>query len=73
MNIGDEVKYENSPSSTMIGIIVSKVQPRCKCKGMAHWVVSFENGVRKKIKIDDTRLKPYTIEPIKNNLNFNFG
>jgi len=73
MTIGDKVIFEDPFSDTMIGYIEGKEQPRCKCKGMSKWVVSFENGETKKIKEGDKRLKPYTIEPLKNNLNFNFG
>jgi hypothetical protein len=72
MNIGDKVKYENSFSDTMIGVIVSKEQPTCKCKGMGKWVIDF-NGEIKKIKISDERLSLYNIEPTMTNLNFNFG
>lgn len=71
MKIGDKVKYENSFSDTMIGTIINKEVPACKCKGMGRWVIDF-NGEIKKIKITDERLSIYNIEPNKNNLNFKF-
>ena len=73
MNIGDKVSFESKNNIIMIGIIIDKEVPRCKCKGMGNWVVSFEDGETKKIKKDDNKLKPYTIETFKNSLNFNFG
>ncbi len=72
MKIGDKVKFEDTFSDTMYGIIVSKEVPRCKCKGMGKWVVDF-NGETKYIKEGDPRLSIYNMEPNKNGLNFNFG
>ena len=72
MNIGDKVRFESKNNGTMIGTIIDKEVPRCKCKGMGNWVIDF-NGEIKKIKTSDERLSLYNIEPTKNNLNFNFG
>jgi hypothetical protein len=72
MEIGDNVKFEDSFSNTMYGIIVSKQVPKCKCKGMGTWLIDF-NGEIKKVKIGDIRLSLHDIEPNKNKLNFNFS
>jgi hypothetical protein len=71
MEIGDKVKFEDSFSNTVYGIIVGKEIPRCKCKGMGKWIVDF-NGETKYIKIGDIRLSPHNMEPSKSSLGFNF-
>lgn len=71
MNIGDKVKFEDAFSDTMIGVIINKELPACKCKGKGNWIVTFDGEI-KKIKINDIRLSLYTIEPSKNSLKFSF-
>jgi hypothetical protein len=70
MEIGDNVKFEDH-FSTMYGIIVSKLVPKCKCKGLGKWVIDF-NGEIRQVKIGDIRLSPHNIEPSKSSLVFNF-
>ena len=71
MNIGDKVKFEDPFSDTLIGEIVSINRPRCKCKGMGHYIIDFGTET-KQIKIDDKRLSLYNIEPNKGPLGFKF-
>ena len=42
MTIGDKVIFEDPLNDTLIGEIVDKNQPRCKCKGKGHWLVDFD-------------------------------
>ena len=63
MTIGDKVIFEDPLNDTLIGKIVDKNQPRCKCKGKGHWLVDFDGEVTK-IKIGDSRLSLYEEEKI---------
>lgn len=71
MNIGDEVKFEDPFSETLIGIIVGVKTPKCKCKGKGYYIIDF-GGIIKKIELDDKRLSLYKIEPKTGSLSFNF-
>lgn len=70
MDIGDKVIFKDPFSDTLIGFIMGKSQPKCKCKGMGHWHVDFDGKIIK-IKMGDNRLSRY-IGPDKNSLEFNF-
>lgn len=71
MEVGDSVVFEDPFSETLYGVIISKIVPRCKCKGIGEWVVDF-GGVEKRVKIDDKRLRLNKIEPQKGSMGFNF-
>ena len=71
MTIGDKVRLEDPFSDTLVGEIVDIKRPRCKCKGMGHYVVDF-GGETKEIKIDDKRLNLYNMESNKMSLGFKF-
>ena len=58
MNIGDKVKFEDPFSETLIGEIVSVNKPKCKCKGLGHYIVDFDVETRQ-IKLGDERLSLY--------------
>ena len=58
MNIGDKVKFEDPFSETLIGEIVSVNKPKCKCKGLGHYIVDFD-GETRQIKLGDERLSLY--------------
>ena len=55
----------------MIGTIIDKEVPACKCKGMGRWIIDF-NGEIKKIKISDQRLSLYNINPKMGNIKHSF-
>ena len=58
MKIGDKVIFEDPFNGTLIGTIIDKDVPSCKCKGRGYWIVDFgESG--KRIKIGDKRLSLY--------------
>ena len=61
MKVGDKVIFEDPFNDTLIGEIVGKEQPRCKCKGKGHWLIDF-GGEIVKIKIGDNRLLLYEEE-----------
>lgn len=71
MKIGDKVRFESKNNGTMIGTIIDKEVPRCKCKGMGKWIIDF-NGEIKKIEINVHGLKPYDINPKMGNLKHSF-
>jgi hypothetical protein len=58
MNVGDKVKFEDPFSETLIGEIVSVNKPKCKCKGLGHYIVDFD-GETRQIKLGDERLSLY--------------
>ena len=54
MNIGDKVLYEGQ-----VATIVHEVRPKCRCKGMGHYEIQFEEGnFRKKVPLT-TILEPF--------------
>jgi hypothetical protein len=71
MTIGDKVKFEDPFSDTLFGEIILIKRPRCKCKGMGHYIVDFGDDT-KEIKIGDKRLSLYSMEPNKTSLGFKF-
>lgn len=71
MTIGDKVRLEDPFSDTLVGKIVGIKRPRCKCKGMGHYIVDFGDDT-KEIKIGDKRLSLYSMEPNKTSLGFKF-
>jgi len=71
MNIGDKVKFEDTFSDTMIGVIIGKEVPRCRCKGKGMWVIDFDGEI-KKIKLEDERLQLYNINPKTGSIKHSF-
>ena len=57
MKIGDKVKFEDPLNDTLIGTIIDKITPSCKCKGQGEWVIDFEDYGKRSIKLNDVRLK----------------
>lgn len=71
MNIGDKVRFESKNNGTIIGTIIDKEVPRCKCKGMGKWIIDF-NGEIKKIQIGIHGLTPYNINPKMGSIKHSF-
>ena len=55
MKIGDKVKLEDPINGTLIGIIIDKITPSCKCKGSGEWVVDFEDHGKRSIKVKNSK------------------
>ena len=72
MKIGDKVKFEDPLNDTLIGTIIDKITPSCKCKGQGEWVIDFEGYGKRSIKVSDIRLTKIGDKPKTNKLGFKF-
>jgi len=72
MKIGDKVKFEDPLNDTLIGTIIDKITPSCKCKGRGEWVINFEGYGKRSIKLNDVRLTKIANKTEVNKLGFKF-